>query len=64
MAAESSKGEGKYEEDDDEEEEEEEEEEEGDDKADARASTTMTAGRLRPRKEVESEDGDEGPRRR
>ena len=33
-------------------------------KADARASTTTMAGRLRPRKEVESEDIDEGPRRR
>ena len=33
-------------------------------KADARESTTVTAGRLRPRKEVESEDGDEGPIRR
>ena len=33
-------------------------------KADARASTTTTAMWLRPGKEVESEDGDEGPRRR
>ena len=33
-------------------------------KADARASTTVTAQRLRPRKEVESENRDEGPRRR
>ena len=33
-------------------------------KADARASTTTKAGQLRPRKEMESEDRDEGPRRR
>ena len=32
-------------------------------KADTRASTRTTTGQLRPRKEVESEEGDEGPRR-
>ena len=31
-------------------------------KADARASTTTKAGQLIPRKEMESEDRDEGPR--
>ena len=33
-------------------------------KADVRASTTTTAGRLKPRKEMESEDRYEGPRKR